>query len=134
MSVYVDDAYIPAKVRNGGRYVTARWCHMSADTIEELHAMAEQIGLRRAWFQTPKFAGKPCKPYSRAGQNWHYDVTESRRAAAIAAGAIPVDSAEFSRRVMERYARDFPEGHAEYVRRSEENRAKWAALRDEAAR
>ena len=73
MGVYVDDAFIPAKVRNGGRYVTARWCHLSADTEEELHDLAQRIGLRRSWFQVPKFAGKPSKPDSRAGQNWHLD-------------------------------------------------------------
>ena len=53
MTVYVDDAYIPAKVKNRGRSVSARWCHMTADSTEELHAMADRIGLRRSWVQNP---------------------------------------------------------------------------------
>ena len=131
MGVYVDDAFIPAKVRNGGRYVTARWCHLSADTEEELHDLAQRIGLRRSWFQVPKFAGKPSKPDSRAGQNWHYDVTESRREAAIALGATPLTCREFSDRVEARFARDYPDAHAAWIAVREANRAKWAALRED---
>ena len=47
-----------------------RWCHMHADTSEELHAFAVRIGLRRKWAQR-----------SRAGLE-HYDLTPARRAAA----------------------------------------------------
>lgn len=46
--VYVDDlvryGYGPARLRGGS-------CHMMADTLEELHAMAASIGMKRAWFQ-----------------------------------------------------------------------------------
>jgi len=76
VSVYVDDAFIPARV---GR-VNARWCHLTADTQAELHAFAASIGLRRAWFQN--------KPRTRG--RWHYDVTESVRAKALTRGAVPV--------------------------------------------
>lgn len=75
MSVYVDDMFAEAVVRNGGRTVRGRWCHMFADSREELDAMAVRIGLKRAWIQKP---GTPKE---------HYDVTEPRRAAALAAGA-----------------------------------------------
>lgn len=48
MTVYVDDlARYPTKIpcfRLGS-------CHMMADTLDELHAMAVKIGLKRAWFQ-----------------------------------------------------------------------------------
>lgn len=75
MSVYVDNVRIPATI---GR-IRARWSHMTADTDEELHAMAIHIGLRREWFQ----------PNERRPAANHYDVTDSMRARAIRAGAIP---------------------------------------------
>lgn len=90
MTVYVDDAFIPARVRNGGRYVTSRWCHMSADSRDELDAMADRIGMRRSWIQHPG--------------TWkeHYDVTEPRRAAAVAAGAVEITAREGVERMMAR--------------------------------
>jgi hypothetical protein len=77
MTIYVDDWRQPARV---GR-ITARWSHLTVgphDDIDELHAFAVSIGLRRSWFQD--------KPWPRA----HYDVTESKRQQAIAAGALPI--------------------------------------------
>jgi hypothetical protein len=75
MTVYVDDFRVPSTV---GRY-RARWSHLFTDDSDqaELHAFAERIGLRRAWFQ--KAASYP-----------HYDVTDRKRAEAIAAGAVPI--------------------------------------------
>lgn len=72
MTVYVDDMRLPARV---GR-LEARWSHLLADTDEELHAFAASIGLRRSWAQYPG--------------TWksHYDVTDSKRAEAIRAGAL----------------------------------------------
>ena len=59
-----------------------RMCHMMTDgDIEELHAMALSIGLRRAWFQDHSL-------------HPHYDLTASKRAAAIRAGAVTVSSRE----------------------------------------
>jgi hypothetical protein len=81
VTVYVDDARIPARV--GG--TRARWSHLTADTEPELHAFARQIGLRPGWYQ------RQCK--SRCGDpcvHWHYDVTHPKRAAAIVAGARTV--------------------------------------------
>lgn len=76
--VYVDDVFIPAAVPNGARTVTSRWCHLTADTTEELDALATSIGLRTAWRQ------------STGTVTEHYDVTASRRAAAVRAGAIEI--------------------------------------------
>lgn len=74
MAVYVDDMRMPARV---GR-ITARWSHLMADSDEELHRFAASIGLRRSWAQYPG--------------TWksHYDVTDSKRAQAIAAGAVQI--------------------------------------------
>ena len=62
------------------------WCHMASDDlspegIEQLHRLAESIGMRREWFQN-----HPRHP--------HYDLAPDRRAMAIAAGAVPVSSRE----------------------------------------
>ncbi|SDC70799.1 DUF4031 domain-containing protein [Microbacterium enclense] len=85
MTVYVDDMFMKATVPNGARKVSGEWCHMQADTREELDDMADKIGLRRSWIQYPG--------------TWkeHYDVTRPRRDAAIAAGAVPVGMLELAR-------------------------------------
>ncbi|MPW16959.1 DUF4031 domain-containing protein [Paraburkholderia sp. CNPSo 3157] len=70
MTVYVDD--MKAKY---GRMVM---CHMIADTDEELHAMADRIGVARRWWQAPP------------RHDSHYDIALSKRAAAIAAGAVEI--------------------------------------------
>lgn len=57
-------------------------CHMIADTLDELHAMAERIGLQRRWFQN-----------KRSGP--HYDLTRSRREKAVAAGVVELGDREF---------------------------------------
>lgn len=56
-------------------------CHMIADTLPELHAMAELIGLKRDWFQ----------PLSSP----HYDVSLERKRLAVLAGARVVERWEF---------------------------------------
>lgn len=87
MTVYVDDLGMPARV--GG--LSGRWSHLIADTPEELHAFAARLGLRRAWFQDPTVTGKPkATPGTRVAENWHYDVTASKRALALRLGAVPV--------------------------------------------
>ncbi len=76
MSVYVDRAQY-----GYGRMVM---CHMIADTPDELHAMADRIGFARRWFQAPPKASF-----------WHYDIAKSKRALAVAAGAIECDRNTF---------------------------------------
>jgi len=56
-------------------------CHMTADTLCELHDMASRLAMRREWFQIPPKASFP-----------HYDIPEQRRAMAIEYGAIEVDA------------------------------------------
>lgn len=84
MTVYVDDFRATATV---GR-IRGRWSHLVADTEAELHAFAERIGLRRAWYQTCK---RKCAPEGVPCPHWHYDVTDGKRHEAIEAGAVPVD-------------------------------------------
>ena len=68
MTVYVDTARHPFK-----GYVM---CHMVADSLDELHAMADKIGMERRWFQAPPKASHP-----------HYDIPEHKREQAISLGA-----------------------------------------------
>jgi uncharacterized protein DUF4031 len=82
MTVYVDNARIPARV---GR-LTARWSHLTADTPAELVEFAIRIGLREGWFQAACSMPR-CDPCP----HWHFDVTEAMRRRAIAAGAKPID-------------------------------------------
>ncbi len=66
MAVYVDYLFV----------ALWRWklaCHMTADTLDELHDMARQLGLKRSWFQNhPRFP--------------HYDLTANMRRKAVLAG------------------------------------------------
>lgn len=78
MGVYVDQARLRL-----GRMIM---CHMVADTVDELHAMAAAIGMRRDWFQ----------PRSSP----HYDVCLERRRRAVQLGAVEID-----RRGMGRFLR-----------------------------
>ena len=79
MTVYVDNARHPF-----GRYLM---CHMWADTREELFAMADRIGIQRKWFQRPRSTGLPGMDAS-----WeHFDIVQTKRALAVAAGAIETD-------------------------------------------
>ncbi len=77
--------YLDPMVDHGKRIGLAgpEWCHMIADTLDELHAMAERIGLRRAWFQ----------PSSSAP---HYDIgSGGLRALAVRLGAVECDRHAF---------------------------------------
>lgn len=90
MTVYVDEIRVypksimdAATKRNG-----VRWCHMLADTIEELHLMADTIGIQRRYFQNH-------------GSIPHYDITPPKRAKALRAGAIFKSAREQARERIE---------------------------------
>lgn len=73
MSVYVDESIYP--------YGRMMMCHMVADTPEELHEMADRIGVARRWFQDkPKYK--------------HYDICKAKRALAVEFGAKEVTGKE----------------------------------------
>lgn len=73
MSVYVDKP-----VAQFGRMVM---CHMLADSLDELHEMADKIDLPRKYFQ--KDVKTP-----------HYDLCKSKRKLAVLHGAIEVSRRE----------------------------------------
>ena len=55
-------------------------CHMIADTQEELHQMAKDIGIKRKWFQDKKIP--------------HYDISKTKRKLAISKGAQEITTRE----------------------------------------
>lgn len=65
MTVYVDDMRA-----SYGRLIM---CHMVADTEEELHAMADKIGVARKWYQGD-----------------HYDIALAKRRLAVGFGAVEI--------------------------------------------
>ncbi len=69
------------------RYRSGWWCHMVSDrSVEELHAFASEIGLRREWFQ-----GGSRRP--------HYDLRPSRRRVAVSRGAEEVNVRDLVKRM-----------------------------------
>lgn len=69
MTVYVDDAVFPWRGQ--------RWAHLMADTLAELHAFADALGIPRRAFQN-KTSGA------------HYDLPAPLRERAIALGAVAI--------------------------------------------
>ena len=81
MTVYVDEIQTwPTTIR----CFRAGSCHLMADDLDELHAFAARLGMRREWFQP---ASSP-----------HYDLTPKRRAKALELGAVFVPAREQARR------------------------------------
>lgn len=80
-TIYIDELPSSGWGRwNGG-------AHMMANDLDALHAMAAQIGLKRAWFQgNSTFA--------------HYDLTASKRRLAVSAGAVEIEIGEIPEDVL----------------------------------
>lgn len=75
--IYVDEPIFP--------YRGQMYCHMATDgDLEELHEMADKIGLSRRWFQN-----HPTHP--------HYDLAPSKRILAIEQGAVETTTLEMSK-------------------------------------
>jgi hypothetical protein len=73
LACYVDSVreYPAAQLRH------SRFCHLLADTREELHAMADALGVPRRYFQDHPW-------------RWHHDLPEPLRARALELGAQEV--------------------------------------------
>ena len=95
MPVYIDPL-LPCVPNGAWRWTKSS--HLFADTLEELHAFAGRIGMKRAWFQ------------HKPGRLPHYDLTEKRRGKAIALGALEMDR----RRAVEKW-REIRDGIREQV-------------------
>jgi Protein of unknown function (DUF4031) len=85
VAVYVDDMRATF-----GRMIM---CHMIADTSEELHAMAEKIGVARRWVQ------------DAGGVHEHYDICLQMRAKAVKLGAKEITTRELVGMTLARYPR-----------------------------
>lgn len=85
MSVYVDALQRLGYVGRLGPL----WCHLIADTEDELHAFAQRIGMKRSWFQGP--------PKHDA----HYDLVPSRRKLAVIGGAVELGRRDFVYKLRE---------------------------------
>lgn len=82
MSVYVDPLHGHITDEAPSCFVKAgKACHLYADTLEELHAFALKLGLKRAWFQANRTMA-------------HYDLVPSKRIIAVHLGAIEHSSRE----------------------------------------
>lgn len=71
--MYIDNVRIPFK----GMLMS----HMTADTLDEIHDMAQRLGAKQKYFQ--------CPPKTRFP---HYDIPEKGRELALSLGALPVCS------------------------------------------
>ena len=69
VALYVDDAI--------WRWQGLQWAHLLADSIDELHRFAADLGINRLSYQGPPRTSVP-----------HYDLTAYERRRAIARGAI----------------------------------------------
>ena len=88
MAVYVDPLYHHGGSKN---FPWTHSCHMYADTLDELHAMASKIGMRQSWFQdNPKLP--------------HYDLVGERRKKAVTLGAVEVSFREMVKFMRNRRA------------------------------
>lgn len=73
--VFVDEAIFPYKGK--------LYCHMFCSDTAKLHSFAQQLGIKRCWFENKRGRYFP-----------HYDITSAQRDMAINFGAIPVTGKE----------------------------------------
>lgn len=80
MACYVDQPIFPF-----GRMMM---CHLWADSLDELLALVDRIGVARKWIQ-----GHPTLSFGKhRDASWvHFDIAKAKRALAIQAGAIETD-------------------------------------------
>ena len=79
MATYVDSLF---RFPGHPRFPWAQSCHLFADSEAELHALAQELGMKVEWSQI-----------GRRGI-LHYDLNPERRARAIELGALPLSRRE----------------------------------------
>lgn len=95
---YVDDLKQCRPVdESGGRWRWRNYCHLFSDSLDDLHAHAAALGLKRAYFQD--LPGFP-----------HYDLTKTKRALAIKNGAQKITTREMVTLAQMRFPA-FPANH-----------------------
>ena len=82
MTVYVDDMK--------AAFSRMVMCHMIADDDEELHLMADRLGISRDHHQAPP------------RHHSHYDIAQSKRALAVKLGAVEVNQKALASMCMHR--------------------------------
>jgi hypothetical protein len=80
MTVYVDDVVHP--------FGRMKMCHLWADTLDELLAMIDAIGVQRKWIQ-----GHPTLSFGKhRNASWvHFDISLGKKALALRHGAVLTD-------------------------------------------
>ncbi len=73
MAVFVDD--------QRAKYGRLVLCHMISSSEDELHAMADRIGVDRRWWESPLVTSGS-----------HYNICQSKKALALSLGAIQITS------------------------------------------
>ena len=75
VSVYVDELrqWPEEAIATAARKHGQLWAHLFADTEDELHAMADAIGIKRKWYQGD-----------------HYDICMEYRVYAVKLGAVEI--------------------------------------------
>jgi Protein of unknown function (DUF4031) len=99
-----DDVTVYAyKMQHQGGFVTRSmsdpWYDLTADTEDELHAFAGQLGIPRHGFQPGPPVG-----VQQVSVSWHYTVTASERDRTIALGAQAITPAEVTKLEQQRAA------------------------------
>ena len=90
MACYVDPLFSATPRTAQARSWGSRWCHMVADSPEELLAMMARLGLRSRYLQDAGTWGE------------HVDLVPSKRALAVKLGVVELTRREMGQRWLER--------------------------------
>ena len=94
---------LPGQTPGGARAMTPPpWFSLTADTEDELHPLAEMIGLYRHFYR-PRQPDELFRPRAVG----HYDVNEAERLRAIALGARSISARRWTR-MQRQQARQAP--------------------------
>ena len=81
MTVYVDRLFKRSPKNPRVRRFGYLWCHLLADSVEELHDFAKELGLKKSYYRH--------KPLG------HYDLTPNKQKLALKSGAEKISTREY---------------------------------------